>query len=120
MWRQFIFEGAVAVRTFAEIVTVNPNLTVAIDSVEFDEDEFSFLRGGDRKRLAIPADAAGQRAAASAGRVLLAELTFNAPVVWQIKLSPLRIAQSEEPILIERDSFSGTRIRKANCCREKK
>src|SRR4029450_8810107 len=89
--RQFIFEGAVTVRTFAEIVTINPNLTITVDAVKFDEDQSPLRRRGNSKRLAIPTDTTGQCSAACASRVLLTKLSLNAPVVWQIQLPPLRI-----------------------------
>ena len=46
MRRQLVFESAVAVRTLSEIMTVDPNLAVAIDAVKLDEDLFPFCRQG--------------------------------------------------------------------------
>ena len=125
MWREFIFKCAVAVRTFPQVVTVDPDFTVAIDALEFDEDLFSFCACGNRKRLAIPAKATRQCAAARAGRSVFTETAFDTPVVRQIQLTPLRLAQRsvlsvgniaevKAPVLIERDSLPGPRIRETD------
>ena len=82
--RQFIFESAVAIRAFAEIVAIEPNLAVAIDAVKLDKDQFAFGSCGNGERLAIPAEAAGQRATAGAGGILFAKTAFDTPVVWQV------------------------------------
>src|SRR5688572_29426119 len=58
MRREFVLKGAVAVRTFAEVVTVDPNLAVAVDAVELDEEQLSLQRNVKHKPIAIPADAA--------------------------------------------------------------
>jgi hypothetical protein len=112
MWCQFIFEGAVAVRTFPEVVAVDPDFTVAIDPVKLDEDQFSFGRGGNRKCLAIPAKPTRQGASARARRSVFTEFAFDAPVVRQVQLPPLRIVETrvlrpadvteiKAPVLIE-------------------
>src|SRR6185369_7222963 len=124
MWCQFVFEAAVAVRTFAEIVAVDPDLAVAIDAVKFNEDQFSFGGSGHRKGLAIPAKPTGQRAASCARRSVFIELPFDTPVVRQVELPPLRIvetrvlcvgnvAEIEAPVLVERDGFPGSGIGEA-------
>ena len=130
MWRQFVLERDVAVRPFPEIVTVDPNLAIAIDAVKLDKDRLPFRSHGHREGLPIPADAARQRAAASARRSLFTELTFDAPIVRQLKSSPLRIVQTsvrpvgnitelKAPILVERDSCAGPRIGKTQGSSEK-
>ena len=109
---------------------VDPDLAIAIDPVEFDKDRLPFRSQGHGKGLAIPTNAAGQCAAASARRSLLTELAFNAPVVGQIESSPLRIvqihilsvgnfAELKAPILVERNSFAGSRIGETDEGREK-
>ena len=124
MRRQIVCERDIAVRTFSEIVTVDPNLTVAIDAVKVDEDLFPLAVHGHRECLAIPAEATGQRAAAGAGRGLFTELAFDTPVVRQIQLPPLSIVETrvlhvrdiaklKAPILVEGDFFTGSRIGEA-------
>src|SRR5205823_11429975 len=48
---------------------------------------------GYREGLAIPADPAGQRPAARSGRVGIAELPLDAPVVRQIEAAPSGIVE---------------------------
>src|SRR6266513_704774 len=86
--RQLVAEGAVAVRPLAEVGAVDPDLAIAVHAVEFDEHDLAAVSRGDGERLAIPAHATGQRAARYAGRVLLAELAFDAPVVGQVQRTP--------------------------------
>src|SRR5215203_176342 len=121
MLRQFIFERTVSVRSFAEVMAVDPDLAVTVNAVKFDENKRASGGCGNHENFAIPAETAGQRATAGAGRMFLAELAFNAPVVWQIELAPLRIVETDvlsvshfaevkTPVLVEGSSLSGTRV----------
>ena len=127
---QLVGKGAVTVRTLSEIMTVDPDFAITVDAVKLDKDRLPFRSHGHREGLPIPADTARQRAAASARRSLLTELTFNTPIVRQIKSSPLRIVQTsvrpvgnitelKAPILVEQDSFAGPRIGKTEGSSEK-
>lgn len=102
-------------------MTVDPDLAIAVDAVKLDKDRLPFCSQGHGEGLAIPANAARQCAAASAGWSFFTELTFDAPVMREIQLPPPRIvqihilsvgniAELKAPILVERDSFAGPRI----------
>src|SRR2546430_1922950 len=82
-----------AVRQFADVMAVDPDLTVSIYPVEFDENEPVAVALRDSKGLAVPAQAAGERAAARSGGIPRAELALDAPVVRQVQRSPARIVQ---------------------------
>src|SRR5688572_4825745 len=120
-----MLERAIPVRALSEIVTVDPNLAVAIDAVKFNEDQFSLCSCGGSKGLAIPGQPAWQCSAARAGRVFFTKFTFNAPIMREVQLSPMRIIQQhvlpvldvaklKAPILIERNSLSWSRISHGN------
>src|SRR5689334_13209904 len=124
MRRQIVLERDVAVRTFPEVVIVDPDLAIAIHAIKLDEDLFSLGSERDIEVLAIPTDAAGQRSTTCSSRRLFTELTFNAPVVRQIKLPPLRIIQADvlstrnftkmkAPALIKNHPFPRPRISEA-------
>ena len=109
---------------------VDPHLAISIDAVKLDEDRLPFCSHGHSEGLAIPANAARQCTAASTRRSFFTELTFDTPVVRQIQPSPLRIvqihilsvgniAELKAPVLIERDSFAGTRIGETDKSSEK-
>src|ERR1700741_1033384 len=109
----------------AEIVTLDPNLAVAIDALKLDVDQLSFGSKRNREGLAIPTQATGQCAAACAGGSILTKLAFDTEIVGQIQLPPLRIVQSpvlsvrdvaemKAPVFIEGNSFPGARISEAD------
>src|SRR5947207_13658405 len=102
-------------------MAIDPNLAVAIDAVEIDQDELALSRQWNTECLAVPANAAGQRAASCARRVVFIELAFNAPIMRQIQLPPIviievwvlsvdNIPEIEFPVLIEDDRPSGPRV----------
>ena len=102
-------------------MAIDPNLAVAIDAVEIDKDQLAPGCQWNTECLAVPASAAGQRAASSARRILLVEFAFNAPIMRQIQLPPLRIVQvwilsiayvtkMKAPVLIEANRLAGPRI----------
>src|SRR5437867_5340764 len=93
MRRQRIAERAVAVRSLAQVVTVDPDLAVAVHAVEVDERQASTVRHGNRECLAIPTDSAWQRATADAGRMRLTEFSLDAPVVGQVERAPSGIVE---------------------------
>src|SRR5512132_726191 len=124
MWSQLIFERAIPVRSFAEIVSVDPHLAVPIHTVKLNEDQLRLCGRGDCERLSIPSQSTGQCSASCAGRIALAEFAFDTPVVWKVQLTPGRIAQIgvravrdsseiEAAVLIARNSFPGSVICKA-------
>ena len=90
---ELIAEGAVAVRPLAEVMAVDPDLTVSIHAVEFDENELVAVALCDSEGLTVPAHAAGERATARPGGIPRAELALDAPVVRQVERSPTRIVQ---------------------------
>ena len=103
-------------------MAIDPNLAVAIDAVEIDQDELALSRQWNTECLAVPANAAGQCAASSARRILLVEFAFNAPIMRQIQFPPDgiieiwilsvgNIAQMEAPVWIEANRLAGPRIR---------
>src|SRR4030095_5040989 len=94
MRSQVVLERAVTVRTFPEIVAINPNFTVAINTIEIDEDKLSFRPRREIKRLAIPTNPARKRSTASSSGTLLVEFSFDAPIMRQIQRAPLRIVES--------------------------
>jgi len=111
-------------------VSVDPNLAVAINAIEVDEDKFAFRCCWHIEGLAIPADAAGQRAAAGARRVALIKFAFNAPIMRQIQLSPLciieirilpigNIAELKSPVLIEAHRLFGPWVGMGNETRKR-
>src|SRR5437773_2440437 len=102
-------------------MAIDPNLAVAIDAIEIDQDELALSRQWNTECLAVPANAAGQCAASSARRILLVEFAFNAPIMRQIQFPPVgiieiwilsvgNIAQMESPRLIETHCLSRSRI----------
>lgn len=130
MRRQLVYERAVTVRTLSEIMTVDPHLAIAVNAVELDKYRLPFRSQGHREGLAVPTNAARQRAAASARRSFLTELAFDAPVVRQIQTTPLgivqirvlsvgNIAKLKAPILVERNSFARPRIGETEVSSEK-
>ena len=74
-------------------MAVDPDLTVSVHRVEFDENEPVAVALCDSKGLAVPAHAAGERAPARSGGIPRAELALDAPVVRQVERSPTRIVQ---------------------------
>src|SRR6185369_11508378 len=107
----------------SEILTIDPDLAVAIHTIKLNKHQLSFGSHWDSERLPIPTHATGQCAATSPRRRVLTKLALDTPVVRQIELPPLRIVQSrvlrvrnltkvKPPILSKQNSFSRTRIRK--------
>src|SRR5205807_4252547 len=74
---ELIAEGAVAVRPPAHVMAVDPDLTVSIHPVEFDENEPVAVALCDSKGLAVPAHAAGERAPARSGGIPRAGLAIG-------------------------------------------
>src|SRR5215471_8057694 len=118
---QLVFKRAIAVRPLSQIVPVDPNLAVAIDAVEVNEQLLLFRARRHGKCLSIPTSATGQRAAPSARRILLVESAFDAPVMRQIQLPPSRvieicvlgvrhITKMKAPVLIEANGLVRPRV----------
>src|SRR5687767_14065116 len=104
-------------------MTVDPNLAIAVNAIKLNKQQLPFCSVRHRETLAVPTQSARQCAAADPGGMLFAEFAFNAPVVRQVQLSPLRIvearimsirdvAEFKAPILIKQHSFSRARIRR--------
>src|SRR4030095_3191899 len=91
---ELVFERAVAVGSFPEIVSIDPDLAVPIHTVELNEDQPSITALRNRKSLPIPSSAPGQCATAMAGGMLFTEFAFDTPVMRKIELAPRRIIQS--------------------------
>ena len=73
----------------AEFLAVQVNGGVPVDAVELDADALAFPIGRRTERLAIPADAAGEKAAAgSRWGCLCPARTLDAPVMWQLHRAP--------------------------------
>src|SRR5256886_4246214 len=69
-------------------MAVDPDLAVPVDAIELHEHQPARVPLGYGERLAVPAHAAGERAAARSGGVRVAELPLDAPVVRQIQAAP--------------------------------
>ena len=86
--RQVIPKARIPVGMKAEVVAVDPHVTVLVDAVKHHRD----MRGGillwHGERLAVPPDAAGQVATAPSARVVLAEWALDAPVMREINAAP--------------------------------
>ena len=89
--RDVIAERAVAVRPCPDFVAVDIDRAVHKDAVELHGDPVCVRR---REVLAVPADAARQRAAARRRRVVGGEFALDAPVVGQVQLPPGRVVES--------------------------
>ena len=90
---QFVAKADVTVGAFAEVVAVNPDVTVGHDTVEVDEDTVLGVLRGDSELLAVPTDAARQVSTAAAGRIIAVEWAFDAPVVRHIQDSPCGVVE---------------------------
>jgi hypothetical protein len=99
---QFVPKAHVAVRTFAEMVAIDPNITVCHHTVEFDEYTFAFRVGLKGEVFAIPADPGWKKAAGAASWTVFVEWTFDTPVVRYVEFAPGRV--------IEVTSFSASRV----------
>ena len=69
MWGQFVAEADITIGAFSQVVSVNPNLTVAVNAVEFDEVVFVVRGGWKRKCLSCTRPRSGrQETTGSPGR----------------------------------------------------
>src|SRR5713101_2211875 len=93
VWGKVVTERAVPVGSLPEVLPVDPHLAVAIDAVEFDEDQLAGIGRRNGERLAIPPHAARQRAAPHARGILFAEFSLDAPVVRHIERAPAGIGE---------------------------
>ena len=114
-------EGTVAVWPLAKVVAVDPYFTVAVNTVKGDVGKLLFVIAAYPECLAVPSDAAGQGPAAGRGRMLLAELPLDTPVMRQLKLTPSAViitrlkgfitrCKRELPPVIETDMITRYRL----------
>src|SRR2546429_1507930 len=82
-------------------MSVDPHFAVAVHAIELDEHQPARVPRGQGEGLTVPAHAAGERSAARAGGIGIAELSLDAPVVRHIEVAPGGIV--ERRILSVRD-----------------
>src|ERR1035437_5182743 len=91
---QIVAKTDIAIGTCSKVETVDPNVTVGHYAVEFDREPSVSLCCVDGKMLSIPSNARRQKATRAACRIFRIEWPLNAPIMWNIKLSPRRIVKS--------------------------
>ena len=112
--RQRVAERAVSVRPLPQVMPVDPHFAVAVHAIELDEHQPARVPRGQGEGLAVPAHAAGERSAARAGGIGVAELSLDAPVVRHSEVAPggiverrilsvRDVAQVESPGAVERE-----------------
>jgi hypothetical protein len=87
-------EADVSERPLAEVLAVDPHLAVLIDAVKFNQDLSALVAVGQAESFSVPADARGQVAPLSPGRLLLAVWPLDAPVVREVQASPACIREA--------------------------
>ena len=85
---QVIGETGVAVRPGTQVVSVDPDRTVHVHTVEFDGVVLVLAVAGDIERLPVPADTHREIADGAGAGIAFLDLSLNAPVVGQVKLAP--------------------------------
>ncbi len=116
--RKLIAKRTIAVRTRAEPMSIDPHSGVHVSAVKIDEELFT----GFNIRLemfAVPSYPTGQGTPARPRRVVHGEITFDSPVVREIKQTPtavidilliqssVRRIEQEAPAIIKKPVFTG-------------
>src|SRR5580658_5006695 len=91
MFGQFIEEWNVTVGPVAQMMAVDPDVAVLVDAVEFDRNDFAAPGRRDTELLAVPTDSGWHVAAGASGGRMLIDWPLDAPVMWQVKRSPIHI-----------------------------
>ena len=112
--RQVQREARVAIRPLANLMPVEPDVSVGHGAVELDGEVVALRLGRQHEVFAVPTRAR-YRQAAGVGVVGAVEGPFDRPIVWQRERAPLRVvivralgargfAFEEAPVVVEADA----------------
>src|SRR5580704_8056714 len=94
MRRHIVGEADIPERPLTEVMSVDPDFAVLVDSIEFYGDLAVLIRRRDAEAFPIPADAGRRVGAGAAAGLVLREWAFDAPVVRQVEAAPGCVGES--------------------------
>ena len=89
--RQVVAERDVSVGARAQRMAVDVDGAVHVHAIKVYVEAFALVRLVHGKGFAVPAHASGQRASASARRIVFRKIALDGPIVRQVQLPPLRV-----------------------------